>query len=270
MKERLDTLLVARGLTESREKARALIMEGAVLVNGIKAQKAGEQVQDTAEITVKENALPFVSRGGLKLQKALEVFPIDLTGRICADVGASTGGFTDCMLQHGASHVYSLDVGYGQLHWKLRNDPRVTVLERKNARFMEPDWFDAAPSFGSIDVSFISLKLILPPLFQCLTEGGEVVALIKPQFEAGRNEIGKNGVVRDRKIHSRVIADTIRMAKEIGFCVCSLDYSPITGPKGNIEFLLYLKKQPEDMGISHDEMEEIIENVVSAAHDNCI
>lgn len=270
MKERLDLLLVSRGLAESREKARALIMEGAVFVDGARADKAGDQVNPSAEIAVKENALPFVSRGGLKLQKAMEVFPLTLEGKICADIGASTGGFTDCMLQHGASHVYAIDVGYGQLHWKLRNDARISVMERRNARFLAPDWFESTPQFASIDVSFISLKLILPPLYDCLATGGEVVALIKPQFEAGRNEIGKNGVVREKKTHISVISATLKMAEASGFTVMGLDYSPITGPKGNIEFLLYLQKPARQRDTSEPSWDEIICGTVDRAHNCCI
>lgn len=270
MKERLDILIAQRGLAESREKARALIMEGAVAVDGLRADKAGMPVNTEAVIEIKESALPFVSRGGLKLQRALKVFPLDLTGRICADIGASTGGFTDCMLQQGASHVYAVDVGYGQLHWKLRNDPRVSVMERKNARFLAPDWFDAVPSFASIDVSFISLKLILPPLKECLTDGGEVVALIKPQFEAGRNEIGKNGVVRDQKTHISVIEKTIAFSKEAGYNVLGLDYSPITGPKGNIEFLLYLSADGATPPVFGDNLGRKILETVETAHACCI
>lgn len=241
-KVRLDVEMVNRGLCVSREKARALILAGEVRVNGTRAEKAGQDVAEDAEIVVVQDAVPFVSRGGLKLDKAIRTFPIDLNGRTCADIGASTGGFTDVMLKNGAAHVYSIDVGYGQLDWSLRNDPRVTVMERTNARFMEPDWFSDPISFASIDVSFISLRLILPPLYQCLPEGGETVALIKPQFEAGRSEIGKNGVVRDAAVHERVISEIVSFSESIGFSVKGLSFSPITGPKGNVEFLLYIQK----------------------------
>ena len=260
MSERLDVAMVAKGLAQSREKARALIaaassyvparearaliMAGVVYVEGARADKAGMPVGDAVSIEVRENPIPFVSRGGLKLQKALEVFPIRLEGVTAADIGASTGGFTDCMLQHGAKHVYSIDVGYGQLDWSLRNDPRVTVMERTNARYMEEEWFQEAPSFASIDVSFISLQLMLPPLYDCLTENGEIVALIKPQFEAGRSEVGKNGVVRDAKVHADVCRRMVDFALATGYHVRGLSYSPITGPKGNIEFLLYITKEP--------------------------
>lgn len=245
MKTRLDNFLVEQGYVKSREQARALIMAGEVRVEGVLADKAGYPVREGAAVELSGGVLPFVSRGGLKLQRALEVFPIDLTGRVAADVGASTGGFTDCMLQHGAARVFAIDVGYGQLDWKLRSDPRVVVMERKNARFMEPDWFDTAPTFASIDVAFISLKLILPPLLFCLPVGSEAVALIKPQFEAGRAEVGKHGVVRDEAVHVRVCKEIMDFAHATGYSVCGLDASPITGPKGNIEFLLWLRREPE-------------------------
>ncbi len=241
-KVRLDVEMVKRGLAPSREKARAQIMAGEVRVNGARADKAGQEIAEESEITVVGDAIPFVSRGGLKLDKAVKVFPIDLRDRVCADIGASTGGFTDVMLQNGARHVYAIDVGYGQLDWSLRNDERVTVMERTNARNMQPDWFRTPISFASIDVSFISLRLILPPLFSCLPEGGEVVALIKPQFEAGRREVGKNGVIRDAAVHARVCSEIMAFADQIGFTVRDLSFSPITGPKGNIEFLLYIQK----------------------------
>ncbi|MCL2695035.1 MAG: TlyA family RNA methyltransferase [Clostridiales bacterium] len=240
-KTRLDTELVKRNLAPSREKAQALIMAGQVRVDGVPAKKSGQEVGEGAAIEVAANALPYVSRGGLKLEKAIKAFAIDLRGKVCADIGASTGGFTDCMLQFGAAHVTAIDVGYGQLDWSLRQDPRVTVRERANARFMEPSWFDRPLDFASIDVSFISLALILPPLLPCLTEGGEVVALIKPQFEAGRAEVGKHGVVRDPAIHAKVCARVMEMAYEAGYAILDLTYSPITGPKGNREFLLYLR-----------------------------
>ncbi len=241
-KERLDVTLLERGLAESREKARALIMAGAVSVDGRRADKAGQAVGADAAIEVAGDTLPFVSRGGLKLDRALSVFPLSLAGKFCLDIGASTGGFTDCMLQNGARHVAAVDVGYGQLAWKLRNDPRVTVLERTNARNMEPAWFSERAAFSSIDVSFISLRLMLPPLFGCLADEADVVALIKPQFEAGRSEVGKNGVVRDARVHTEVCRQLMAFASDAGYLVRGLSYSPITGPKGNIEFLLWLGK----------------------------
>lgn len=270
MKERLDLLLHSRGLAESREKARALIMEGNVYVSGKRADKAGMQVEPTAEITVLSEEPPFVSRGGQKLDKAIRSFPIQLDGKVCADIGASTGGFTDCMLQNGARRVYALDVGYGQLHWKLRTDERVHVMERRNARFMEPNWFGEALDFASIDVSFISLRLILPPLLPCLSDGGEVVALIKPQFEAGRGEVGKKGVVRERDTHVRVLREMIFFAAGAGYQVAGLSFSPITGPRGNIEFLLYLRKNAPIGEYAGSDWEEIIETVVDASHTICI
>ena len=265
-KVRLDVEMVNRGLCPSREKARALILAGEVRINGVRAEKAGQEIAEGTEITVVEDAIPFVSRGGLKLDKAIRTFPIDLSGRVCADIGASTGGFTDVMLKNGASHVYAIDVGYGQLDWTLRNDPRVTVMERTNARFMEPDWFPTPISFASIDVSFISLKLILPPLLNCLPDGGEVVALIKPQFEAGRAEIGKNGVVRDAAVHERVIRDMLSFADAAGFTVCGLSFSPITGPKGNVEFLLYMKKCCTKNDAGMYKIAEMVPEIVKNAH----
>ncbi|MCH5279225.1 MAG: TlyA family RNA methyltransferase [Christensenellaceae bacterium] len=240
MTQRVDNKLVELGLAQSRERAKALIMEGVVLLDGVKVQKASDQVRDGQLLTLKENPIPFVSRGGLKLEKAISGYGIDLSGLVCVDIGASTGGFTECMLMHGAKKVFAVDVGYGQLDWKLRNDERVVCMERHNARLMEPDWFDSVPEFASIDVSFISIKLILPRLHECLSIGGEAVVLVKPQFEAGRDKVGKNGVVRDIKTHIEVLLNSIEFACENGFSVKGVDFSPITGPKGNIEFLLYL------------------------------
>ena len=270
MKRRLDVVLAERGLTESRERARSLIMEGGVYVDGARADKAGMQVTGDERIELREASLPFVSRGGLKLAKALDVFPIDLTGLVCADVGASTGGFTDCMLQRGAARVYALDVGYGQLHYKLRSDPRVTVMERTNARFMEPNWFPEQPQFASVDVSFISLRLILPPLKLCLAQNAAVVALVKPQFEAGRAEVGKNGVVREIKTHKRVLAEIIQFAYGAVYTVEGLSFSPITGPKGNIEFLLFLRNKtglPDDFDMKWGPK---IDEIAAQAHISCI
>lgn len=266
-KVRLDIEMVKRGLCISREKARAEIMAGEVRVNGVRAEKPGQEIPEEAEISLVGNANPFVSRGGLKLDKAVKVFGLNLTGKICADIGASTGGFTDVMLKNGAAHVYAIDVGYGQLDWTLRNDSRVTVMERTNARNMTPEWFDMQISFASIDVSFISLRLILPPLYACLLEDGEVVALIKPQFEAGRSEVGKNGVVRDRKVHSRVCNEIMTFADSIGYTVNDLSFSPITGPKGNIEFLLYMKKTSTKKIPNETYFYEIAEKTVESAHE---
>ena len=265
-KKRLDVYMVEAGLSPSRERARAMIMAGEVYVNSRKAEKAGEEVRPEDAVTLQEDPIPFVSRGGLKLDKALKVFPLTLWDKVCLDVGASTGGFTDCMLQNGAKHVCALDVGYGQLAWQLRNDPRVTVMERRNARFMEPNWFDGPFDFASIDVSFISLKLILPPLMACLKSEGQVVALIKPQFEAGRGQVGKNGVVRDAAIHTDVCINIIRFAQSLGYAVKDLSFSPITGPKGNIEFLLFLENTIEAGPVENDNLAEKAAQVVADSH----
>ena len=246
MKERLDVLLVKKGLAPSREKAKAVIMAGSVYVDGQKEDKAGSVFdEESAQIEVRGHALPYVSRGGLKLEKALQVFPITLTDKICMDIGASTGGFTDCMLQNGAAKVYSVDVGYGQLDWKLRQDERVVCMEKTNFRYMTPEDIPDVLDFASVDVSFISLDKILTPAYALLKEQGEMVALIKPQFEAGREKVGKKGVVRDPKVHEEVIAKIVRHADEVSFEVLDLSYSPIRGPEGNIEYLIHLKKNPE-------------------------
>ena len=246
MKERLDVLLVKKGLAPSREKAKAVIMAGSVYVDGQKEDKAGSVFdEESAQIEVRGHALPYVSRGGLKLEKALKVFPITLTGKICMDIGASTGGFTDCMLQNGAAKVYSVDVGYGQLDWKLRQDDRVVCLEKTNFRYMTPEDIPDVLDFASVDVSFISLDKILMPAYALLQEQGEMVALIKPQFEAGREKVGKKGVVRDPKVHEEVISRIVRHADEVSFEVLDLSYSPIRGPEGNIEYLIHLRKNPE-------------------------
>lgn len=246
MKERLDVLLVKKGLAPSREKAKAVIMAGSVYVDGQKEDKAGSVFdEESAQIEVRGHALPYVSRGGLKLEKALQVFPITLTDKICMDIGASTGGFTDCMLQNGAAKVYSVDVGYGQLDWKLRQDERVVCMEKTNFRYMTPEDIPDVLEFASVDVSFISLDKILTPAYALLKEQGEMVALIKPQFEAGREKVGKKGVVRDPKVHEEVVSKIVRHADEVSFEVLDLSYSPIRGPEGNIEYLIHLKKNPE-------------------------
>lgn len=246
MKERLDVLLVKKGLAPSREKAKAVIMAGSVYVDGQKEDKAGSVFdEESAQIEVRGHALPYVSRGGLKLEKALKVFPITLTDKICMDIGASTGGFTDCMLQNGAAKVYSVDVGYGQLDWKLRQDDRVVCMEKTNFRYMTPEDIPDVLDFASVDVSFISLDKILTPAYALLKEQGEMVALIKPQFEAGREKVGKKGVVRDPKVHEDVISRIVRHADEVSFEVLDLSYSPIRGPEGNIEYLIHLRKNPE-------------------------
>ena len=246
MKERLDVLLVKKGLAPSREKAKAVIMAGSVYVDGQKEDKAGSVFdEESAQIEVRGHALPYVSRGGLKLEKALKVFPITLTDKICMDIGASTGGFTDCMLQNGAAKVYSVDVGYGQLDWKLRQDDRVVCMEKTNFRYMTPEDIPDVLDFASVYVSFISLDKILTPAYALLKEQGEMVALIKPQFEAGREKVGKKGVVRDPKVHEEVISRIVRHADEVSFEVLDLSYSPIRGPEGNIEYLIHLRKNPE-------------------------
>ena len=242
-KKRLDIILTEQGLAPSREKAKALIMSGIVYVNDQKEDKAGSTFDDeTDRIEVRGSTLRYVSRGGLKLEKALEVFPIDLKGKVAIDIGASTGGFTDCMLQNGASKVYSIDVGHGQLEWKLRNDERVICMEKTNFRYVTPDDIGEEVDFASCDVSFISLSKILPPAYAILKNKGEMVALIKPQFEAGREKVGKKGVVRDPAVHTEVIESVIGFAVEAGFEICGLDHSPIKGPEGNIEYLLYIRK----------------------------
>ena len=235
-KKRIDLYMVENGLAESREKARALIMAGAVTMDGQVVTKPAITVAEGQQVVVRGEE-DFVSRGGKKLQKALECFNIDLAGAVCIDVGASTGGFTDCMLQHGAAHVYAVDVGYGQLAWRLRQDSRVTVMERCNARYLTPDMVEKPASFASIDVSFISLRLILPALVGVLTAPYTIAALIKPQFEAGRDKVGKHGVVRDPQTHIEVIEGVLAAARGLGLCVCGLDFSPIKGPQGNIEYL---------------------------------
>ena len=246
MKERLDVLLVKRNLAESREKAKALIMSGIVYVNGQKEDKAGTTFEETAPIEVRGSTLKYVSRGGLKLEKAMDRFGVRLDGKICMDVGASTGGFTDCMLQNGAVKVYSVDVGHGQLAWKLRNDERVVCMEKTNIRYVAPEDIADPIGFASIDVSFISLTKVLGPVKALLEDNGQIVCLIKPQFEAGREKVGKKGVVREPAVHLEVIDMLIDYALSIGFEALNLEFSPIKGPEGNIEYLLYLQKHPED------------------------
>lgn len=247
-KARLDVFLCEQNYFSSREKARAAIMAGEVIVNGEKIDKAGFQVKEDAQITLIGEKLPFVSRGGLKLDKAMKTFPIDLTGKIMADIGASTGGFTDCALQNGAAKVYAVDVGYGQLAWELRQDSRVVVLEKTNARYLNEEMIPDLLDMASIDVSFISLTKILPALTSRMKETGEIVALIKPQFEAGKEKIGKNGVVRDPKTHLEVIQHILDFLPGAGLYPWGLTYSPIKGPKGNIEYLLWMKKCPPEGG----------------------
>lgn len=243
-KQRLDVVMAERGLAESRQKAQAVIMAGQVYVDGRKVEKAGTPVSPEASIEIRGKTLPYVSRGGLKLEKAMSIWPIALQDAICMDIGASTGGFTDCMLQNGAAKVYAVDVGYGQLAWKLRSDPRVVCLERTNARYLSRQEIPEEPDFSSVDVSFISLKLILPAIAGVLREGGQAAALIKPQFEAGREKVGKKGVVRDPAVHVEVLEHFLDHARESGFTVLDLSYSPVRGPEGNIEYLGYLVKGP--------------------------
>ena len=240
--ERLDVFLVSHGFCESREKAQALIMEGLVFVDGQRSDKAGTKVSDGIEIEIRGEECPFVSRGGKKLAKAVKSFNISLDGLVCADIGASTGGFTDCMLQNGAAKVYSVDVGYGQLAWKLRSDSRVVCIERTNARYLSNEIIPEQLDFVSADVSFISLSLILPAVAPLMKHGAHGVFLIKPQFEAGRDKVGKNGVVRDAKVHIEVIERVLTFIVDNGLSTLGLDYSPIKGPKGNIEYLVYVGK----------------------------
>ena len=260
-KTRLDVLLVERGLQESRQKAQATIMSGLVFVDGQRVDKAGTAVSPEASVEIRGHALRYVSRGGLKLEKAMSTFGLTLEGKTCADIGASTGGFTDCMLQNGAQKVYAVDVGYGQLDWKLRTDPRVVCMERTNARYLTREQIPDPLDFASIDVSFISLKLIFPALFQLLKEDGHIACLIKPQFEAGREKVGKKGVVRDPAVHLEVLENFMVHAKESNFTVIGVTYSPIRGPEGNIEYLGYLKK-----GLSEEQREMDLAAVVNASH----
>ena len=240
MKERLDVLLVQRGLAPSREKAKTMIMEGNVFVDQQREDKAGSFFDVEAKIEVRGNTLRYVSRGGLKLEKAMEAFGLDLSGCVCMDIGASTGGFTDCMLQNGAAKVYAVDVGYGQFAWKLRQDPRVVCMEKTNIRYVTPDQIGEPLDFASVEVSFISLTKVLEPAKAMLREGAQMVCLIKPQFEAGKDKVGKKGVVREQSTHREVIEKVIAYARGLGFRVLHLDYSPVKGPEGNIEYLVHL------------------------------
>ena len=257
-KIRLDIAVTQRGLAESREKAKALIMAGQVYLNGQKELKAGATVKPDDEIEVRGSRNPFVSRGGLKLQKAAEKFDIDLADCICMDIGASTGGFTDCMLTHGAKKVYSIDVGYGQLAWKLRTDERVVNMERTNFRYVTHEQIPEDIDFASVDVSFISLKIILPVLSELHKSDGQAVCLIKPQFEAGREKIGKKGVVRDPQVHIEVVENIVAFALESGFDVKNLDFSPIKGPEGNIEYLMHIQKSDDPQKLCEITPEELV------------
>lgn len=259
---RLDVALFERGIAESREKAKALIMAGQVFVNDKKVSKAGETIKETDQIEVKGEKMPYVSRGGFKLEKAVNEFGLKLDGLVCMDIGASTGGFTDCMLQNGAVKVYSIDVGYGQLAWKLRTDERVVNLERTNFRYVTRETVPDEIDFASVDVSFISLKLIVPVMRGLLRENAEAVCLIKPQFEAGKDKVGKKGVVREIETHIEVVRNIKEFVLENGFSVLNLDFSPIKGPQGNIEYLIYIKND----GLSRDMLSSSVEEIVERSH----
>ena len=260
-KERLDVLLTQRGLCESRSKARALIMSGEVYVDGQKCDKAGTPVDEAAQLEIRGSHCPYVSRGGLKLEKALRDFGIDPSGWVCSDSGASTGGFTDCLLQKGAKKVFAIDVGYGQLAWSIRTDPRVVCMERTNIRYVTPEQLGEALDFSVIDVSFISLRLVLPAIKALLRPTGQLVCLIKPQFEAGKDKVGKKGVVRDPAVHCEVLESFLALAAELGLTVRNLTFSPVKGPEGNIEFLGHLSMLPEG-AITPD-----VRALVAAAHE---
>ena len=262
-KERLDVLLVDRGLCTSRERAKTSIMAGLVFVDGQRVDKVGEKVSVEADIEYKGKEMPYVSRGGFKLEKAMKEFDIELTGKVCMDIGASTGGFTDCMLQNGASKVFSVDVGYGQFAWKLRSDERVVCMERTNIRYVTPDDIGERLDFASIDVSFISLRTIMPAVKELLKDDGCVVALIKPQFEAGREKVGKKGVVRDKSVHKEVVEKILANLAEHELTVLGLSYSPIKGPEGNREYLVYFTK---DKGAKSEFTPEIIDQVIEESH----
>ena len=263
-KERVDVLLVERGLCETREKAKRAIMAGTIYTNELRLEKPGEKISIDSPLQVKGKEMPYVSRGGLKLEKALDAFQVDVKDKLMLDIGASTGGFTDCALQNGARHCYALDVGYNQLAWKIRQDERVTVMERTNFRYVQPvDLVEGMPEFATIDVSFISLKLILPVLKTLLVPGSDVIALVKPQFEAGKDKVGKKGVVRDAKVHFSVLETISEFAQQEGFSLMNASYSPITGGEGNIEFLFHLKATDQNETVfTIDQLKQ----VVSEAH----
>ena len=263
MKERLDILLVNKGLAPSREKAKAMIMEGNVFVDNNREDKAGSTFDVNANIEVKGNTLKYVSRGGLKLEKAMTHFGITLEGKVCMDIGASTGGFTDCMLQNGAVKVYAVDVGYGQFAWKLRQDERVVCMEKTNIRYVKPEDIADRLDFASVDVSFISLTKVLGPARELLNDNGEMVCLIKPQFEAGRKQVGKKGIVRDAAVHEEVIENVVGYGLENGLYPHGLTYSPVKGTKGNIEYLMFMKKYPSDT-------DPDISGTVRSSHDDLV
>ncbi|WP_026881327.1 TlyA family RNA methyltransferase [Clostridium akagii] len=263
-KERLDVLLVKKGFFESREKAKASIMAGEIFIDDVRFDKCGENVKENSNIIFKGEKMPYVSRGGYKLAKAMAAFNIELKNKVCFDIGASTGGFTDCMLQNGATKVFAIDVGYGQFAWKLRVDPRVVCMERRNIRYVKPEEIGEQGDFASIDVSFISLRTVIPAVLQLLTEEGEIVALIKPQFEAGRENVGKKGVVKDPKVHAEVIGVIVDFLILKNLNIIDIDYSPIKGPEGNIEYLVYFSKNTRENVFS----KERINQVVNKAHGN--
>ena len=265
-KKRVDVALVERGYAQSREKAQALVMSGAVYIGEKRVDKPSERVSDETELTVRQSGTGYVSRGALKLKKGLEVFGVDPKGVVAMDLGASTGGFTDVLLKGGAAHVYAVDVGYGQLDWKLREDPRVSVMERTNARYLKPEDMPLRPTLGVMDVSFISITKILPAAVAILGDAGAFISLIKPQFEAGRERVGKKGVVRDAKVHADVVREVLRFVREdLGWVPQAISFSPIKGPEGNIEFLLYLLPRSR---ATHSVTDEEVERVVSEAHDH--
>lgn len=265
MKERLDVILVNNGYAESREKAKVLIMTGNVFVNGQREDKAGTSFNtEDIKIEIKGQTLKYVSRGGLKLEKAVDVFGIKLDGYTCMDIGASTGGFTDCMLQNGAAKVYSIDVGHGQLAWKLRNDERVVCLEKTNFRYITNEQVPEPIDFASVDVSFISLSKILPAAYPLIKDGGRMVCLIKPQFEAGKEKVGKKGVVREPAVHIEVIENALSYARDNHFRILGLDYSPVRGPEGNIEYLMHIEKSDQPDLVQND----IIKDIVAKAHES--
>ena len=263
-KERLDMLLVKKSLFQSREKARSSIMAGIVNVNGNREDKPGSRFDEDCDIEIKQNINPYVSRGGLKLEKAMSAFGINLQGKIAMDVGASIGGFTDCMLKNGAARVFAVDVGYGQLAWELRNDNRVINMERTNIRYVKPENISAPLDFASIDVSFISLKKVLPVVYELLNSNGEALCLIKPQFEAGREKVGKHGVVKSMDVHREVVEGIIGFSQKTGFTVKGLTYSPIKGPEGNIEYLLYISKHEDPANLN--DLESMINEAIDKSH----
>ena len=267
MKERLDILVQSRGLASSREQAKAFIMAGEIFVDGVREDKPGDRFESDADIVFRGKSLPYVSRGGLKLEKALKIFPLSLEGKVCLDIGASTGGFTDCMLQNGAAKVFAVDVGYGQLAYKLRVDERVVCMEKTNVRYLTLEQLGEAADFASVDVSFISLKLVLPALYPLLKDEAELVCLVKPQFEAGREKVGKKGVVRDPAVHREVLEQTVGFAQASHFAVTGLDFSPIKGPEGNIEYLMFLRKLTAEEETPSADLSSRIRDLVSLSHE---